>query len=250
MRTKTLTIGTMGLAGLVTTGMLAFPVTSAFAGDDSSQTAFKRDDDTPDVVLVADDDDDDTNARGGHQHQHEHQRQHGTPHPDARQRQHPTTAGTATTATAGRSVTTRAMGRAAATSTTRAATPTTTRATTRAADVTSHHREVDHEQARELAPEGGGPPHRRADRDAAARRGHGVRGLPGLRRDHVRPRRGEGAPPRPGVGRARACAACVARSRRWPRSTTRWWSGSCGTSSMASARTWCSSTSTGRGCRP
>ena len=71
MRTNSLTIGTMGLAGLVTMGILAFPVTSAFAGDDSrdshdSQTAFKRDDDTPAVTLVADDDDDDTNARGGH----------------------------------------------------------------------------------------------------------------------------------------------------------------------------------------
>jgi len=66
MRIKTLTIGTMGLAGLVTTGLLAFPVASAVAGDDSSQTVFKRDDDAQEVVLVADDDDDDTNARGTH----------------------------------------------------------------------------------------------------------------------------------------------------------------------------------------
>jgi len=61
MRIRTLTIGTTGLAGLVTTGMLAFPVTTAYAGHDH-QTAFKRDDDTPAVVLTADDDDDDTNA--------------------------------------------------------------------------------------------------------------------------------------------------------------------------------------------
>ncbi len=64
MRTKTLTIGTMGLAGVVTTGLFAFPLSAAFAGDDDA--AVKRNDDTPDLVLVADDDDDDTNARGTH----------------------------------------------------------------------------------------------------------------------------------------------------------------------------------------
>ena len=37
--------------------------------------------------------------------------------------------------------------------------------------------------------------HRRADRDAAARRWLGVRGLPRLRRDHLRAGRGQGAPP-------------------------------------------------------
>ena len=55
-----LTFGSVGIAGLVTTALLAWPVTSAFADDD---TAIKRDEDTPDVVLVADDDDDDTADR-------------------------------------------------------------------------------------------------------------------------------------------------------------------------------------------
>ncbi|MCW2814326.1 MAG: hypothetical protein JWN84_1781 [Nocardioides sp.] len=52
--------GTLGLAGLVATGLLALPgaATSNAAGDDRF---LKRDDDTPDIVLVADDDDDDTN---------------------------------------------------------------------------------------------------------------------------------------------------------------------------------------------
>jgi hypothetical protein len=60
MKRTTLTLGSVGIAGLVTTGLLALPVTSAFADD----TAFKRDEDTPDVVLVADEDDDDTADRG------------------------------------------------------------------------------------------------------------------------------------------------------------------------------------------
>lgn len=55
-RTASLTV--VGVAGLVTTGLLALPVASAFAEDD---LALKRDDDAPDVVLVADEDDDDTN---------------------------------------------------------------------------------------------------------------------------------------------------------------------------------------------
>ena len=60
MKRTTLTLGSVGIAGLVTTGLLALPVTSAFADD----TAVKRDEDTPDVVLVADEDDDDTADRG------------------------------------------------------------------------------------------------------------------------------------------------------------------------------------------
>lgn len=54
--------GTLGLAGLVATGLLALPgaATSTASSDDRF---LKRDDDTPDIVLVADDDDDDTNAR-------------------------------------------------------------------------------------------------------------------------------------------------------------------------------------------
>lgn len=53
---NTITISGIGIAGLVTTGLLALPLTSATAED----TAVKRDEDTPDVVLVADEDDDDT----------------------------------------------------------------------------------------------------------------------------------------------------------------------------------------------
>ncbi len=60
MRRTTITFGSVGTAGLVTTALLAWPVSSAHADDD---TAIKRDEDTPDVVLVADDDDDDTADR-------------------------------------------------------------------------------------------------------------------------------------------------------------------------------------------
>lgn len=62
MKITTLRVGTLGLAGLVTTGLLALPLSSASAGDQ----VLKRDEDTPDVVLVNDDDDDDetgVNAR-------------------------------------------------------------------------------------------------------------------------------------------------------------------------------------------
>ncbi|MCD4527248.1 hypothetical protein [Nocardioides sp. cx-173] len=58
MKLTTLHVGTLGVAGLVTTGLLAFPIGAATAGSDDQ--GLKRDDDTPDVVLVADDDDDDT----------------------------------------------------------------------------------------------------------------------------------------------------------------------------------------------
>ena len=58
---KTLKIATLGLAGLVTTGLIAFQAPSANADGDG---AFKRNEDTPDVVMaVDDDDDDDTGAR-------------------------------------------------------------------------------------------------------------------------------------------------------------------------------------------
>lgn len=60
MNTKLLSIGTLSVAGVVAAGALAFPTASAWADED----AVKRDEDTPDVVLVADDDDDDSNARG------------------------------------------------------------------------------------------------------------------------------------------------------------------------------------------
>lgn len=60
MQRTTVTFGSVGITGLVTTALLAWPVTSAFADDD---TAIKRDEDTPDFVLVADEDDDDTADR-------------------------------------------------------------------------------------------------------------------------------------------------------------------------------------------
>lgn len=56
MKITTLRVGTLGVAGLVTTGLLALPIAAATAGDDQ---LLKRDDDTPDVVLVDDNDDDD-----------------------------------------------------------------------------------------------------------------------------------------------------------------------------------------------
>lgn len=59
MRTNPLTVGTIGIAGLVAAGALAFPVTTAFADSD----AVKRDEDTADVVLADDDDEDDTNGK-------------------------------------------------------------------------------------------------------------------------------------------------------------------------------------------
>ena len=59
MKPHTLATGTLGLAGLVTLGLLALPGSVTSADD----PAVKRDEDTPDVVLVADDDDDDTNTR-------------------------------------------------------------------------------------------------------------------------------------------------------------------------------------------
>ena len=49
----------VGIAGLVTTGLLALPI-AAFAADGDQAT--KRDEDGADVVLVADEDDDDTNG--------------------------------------------------------------------------------------------------------------------------------------------------------------------------------------------
>ncbi len=60
---KTLSIATTAVAGLVTTGLLALPVATAYAQDDGQ--AVKRDEETADVVLVDDEDDNDTNARAG-----------------------------------------------------------------------------------------------------------------------------------------------------------------------------------------
>ncbi|WP_121258532.1 hypothetical protein [Nocardioides ferulae] len=61
LNTKVITTGTLGLAGLVATGLIAFTAPSALAeeGPDRSDVVLKRDDDTADVVTTVDDDDDD-----------------------------------------------------------------------------------------------------------------------------------------------------------------------------------------------
>jgi len=63
---KMITIGTVGLASLVSTGLMTFQAQTAFAGQgsDDRQQAFKRDDDTPDVVMTVDDNDDDDTGLG------------------------------------------------------------------------------------------------------------------------------------------------------------------------------------------
>jgi len=76
MKTSLLATGTLGLAGLVTTGLIAFSVPTAIAdtADGLDDMVLKRDDDTPDVVMTVDDDDDDdtgasTRTRTGTQSQ-------------------------------------------------------------------------------------------------------------------------------------------------------------------------------------
>jgi len=56
---KLMSITTLGLSGALTVALLAMSGGAATAGDEFS----KRDDETPELVLVADDDDDDTNDR-------------------------------------------------------------------------------------------------------------------------------------------------------------------------------------------
>ena len=59
MKIKLVSTGTLAIAGLVTTGLMAFPIAATASADDAPVN--KRDDDDPDLVLVsADDDDDDT----------------------------------------------------------------------------------------------------------------------------------------------------------------------------------------------
>lgn len=54
---KLASVSTLAVAGLVTVGLLSLQGGAVTASDDVA----KRDEDTPDIVLVADDDDDDTN---------------------------------------------------------------------------------------------------------------------------------------------------------------------------------------------
>ena len=58
---KLLPIGTLGLAGIVGAGLLAFPATTVAAGNGNDAVFLKREEQASDLVLVADDDDDDTN---------------------------------------------------------------------------------------------------------------------------------------------------------------------------------------------
>lgn len=57
---KLLPTALLGISGLVTVGLLALPATTATSAQD---TFAKREEDTPELVLVDDDDDDDTNSR-------------------------------------------------------------------------------------------------------------------------------------------------------------------------------------------
>ena len=96
--------GTIGLASLVTAGVVAWQAPTALAKDDDP-AATKRDDDSHVVVTTVDDDDDDdtglkgtgtqTRTRGGDD---QHEREHRHQHPDPR-------AATATTAATARSAT-------------------------------------------------------------------------------------------------------------------------------------------------
>ncbi len=68
MKRSTLNLPAAAFAGLVTTGLLALPISSAFASDDV--TIKRNDDDSAELVVVADDDDldaaaEDTNSTGG-----------------------------------------------------------------------------------------------------------------------------------------------------------------------------------------
>jgi len=58
---KLATIGSLGLAGTLTGALMAYTVPTAFGSDDA---AFKRNEDTPDVVTTVDDDDDDDSLAG------------------------------------------------------------------------------------------------------------------------------------------------------------------------------------------
>jgi hypothetical protein len=78
MRINILTIGALGVAGLVTTGLMALPITAQAM--DGKDQVIKRDDDTPDIVLVADDDDDDDGARAHGTHTNTHTGTHGNNH--------------------------------------------------------------------------------------------------------------------------------------------------------------------------
>ena len=72
---KLMTTGTLGLAGLVTTGLIAWQAPLALAdegrddrGRDDRFTAVKRDDDAAAVITTVDDDDDDDTGLGNGTH--------------------------------------------------------------------------------------------------------------------------------------------------------------------------------------
>lgn len=55
---KLIQIGTLGIAGLTTTGLIAFTAPAALAGDDGANAVYKRENDAQ-VLSTADDRDDD-----------------------------------------------------------------------------------------------------------------------------------------------------------------------------------------------
>ena len=61
---KLMTTGSLGLATLVTAGLVAWQAPAAFAEHHDKKTAFKRDDDSHVLVTTVDDDDDDDTGLG------------------------------------------------------------------------------------------------------------------------------------------------------------------------------------------
>ncbi len=57
---KLISFGTIGMAGLVGVGVMAFPVSTVFA-DAKQDATIKREENSAELVVVDDDDDDDTN---------------------------------------------------------------------------------------------------------------------------------------------------------------------------------------------
>jgi hypothetical protein len=61
---KLLQVGTLGVAGLTTTGLIAFTAPAALAGDDQGNAVYKREHDSS-VLTTADDGDDNSGPGGG-----------------------------------------------------------------------------------------------------------------------------------------------------------------------------------------
>ena len=195
MRTNILTIGTIGLAGLVASGLMALPMSATAAAPRTSSSSGTR---TPPTWCWSDDDDDDdTNrlARDTNTNTNTQSRRHtktGTTTPD-RHRQRP-----------GRQPQPRRVkdftrdGGDRKRDHSKNQTNDRSRNNTRA-DGSDHHRRLDPWARTTSWSLGEGDP---ITEELTAMKllggGIGVRGLPGLRRDHLRPRRGQDPPARPG----------------------------------------------------